>query len=690
MRRRDFINLTALGVSGLAIGSANANHKQTQVVSSGNEEVLDGENQWIVYNDGTFDLITEEIKILSIRPSFDDQSVLSKKVEVVHNGTEKEITYFLQTGEISITLGIQDSYLSLRAKMKNIEKAPHWFYPISSGKVFQVNRFFKQGLGFGGPSATVLLPIAGERNWNIEVQEMTWSYDSYLASALISPNNKSVAIGSMEHHNFLQRSSIYNRNHRYGLVDRFTDVDYQFFEAGFSMECIEIQGEVVLPEIRIYQGNDAFNTLRNLAQAIALHHQVILSKPPAYHYCSWYEFGSSFDENRLDEVLQGLKNIKPSIPLQSVQIDDGYCIHGDWLECNDLWKSGLQKSFEKIRKDGYRAGIWIAPFMVNNTSNLYKKHPDWVVCDFDGKPIIEWNKDGQEWYYLDTSHPDAFEYIRTVFKTMKSWGANYYKTDFLDWGLKDSIKVARYKPGKTSVQYFTDVMKMIRKEIGEESYWLACISPFSPQIGLVDAIRVSNDVGHVWSNGSAGNMLRETFACQYFNNVLYQVDPDVLYLRHFNTELSENQILAVAYWNGILGGIVNTSDRFHLLAPDRLRLWRFLQPTLQKEIANLPFFAEQKQIFVAARYYKEQDAWGVLFLNPTQTKASDTFTMQSLIGSAKTTVFEWSFEKSELKGDMNEISIQLDPTQAKLFYFSANGKAPNKQLCISGLINKDL
>ncbi|MGE5557992.1 MAG: hypothetical protein ACM3WV_05195 [Bacillota bacterium] len=55
---------------------------------------------------------------------------------------------------------------------------------------------------------------------------------------------------------------------------------------------------------------------------------------------------------------------------------------------------------------------------------------------------------------MDTSHPEAFAYLRHVFRTLRKWGAVFYKIDFLDWGFKDSTKVKRHAPGKTSMQYF--------------------------------------------------------------------------------------------------------------------------------------------------------------------------------------------------------------------------------------------
>ena len=46
--------------------------------------------------------------------------------------------------------------------------------------------------------------------------------------------------------------------------------------------------------------------------------------PVSYHWCSWYYYYQNFDELNLTQRLSGLEQIKPSIPIQIIQIDAGY------------------------------------------------------------------------------------------------------------------------------------------------------------------------------------------------------------------------------------------------------------------------------------------------------------------------------------------------------------------------------
>lgn len=125
--------------------------------------------------------------------------------------------------------------------------------------------------------------------------------------------------------------------------------------------------------------------------------------PESYHWCIWYYY-QSFDELNLTQRLSGLKQIKPSIPIQTIQIDAGYFAKpGDWLEPTRRFSHGIKAAFRQIIDAGYRAGVWIGPFMVGNRSRLYREHPDWVVHLPDGTPRAEWKFSGKSrtWGYPD-------------------------------------------------------------------------------------------------------------------------------------------------------------------------------------------------------------------------------------------------------------------------------------------------
>lgn len=643
-----------------------------------------GNPEWKLHDDGSFDLVCGNLSLSNCYPAIDGHSIFAKSVSVKTSKTGGTIKYQMEKGRLILTFGYDEDSAVLGAALEGLNQAPHWIFPVAQAQIRGADRFYKQGIGFAGPSGIMKIKPPVIRRESPTPDE-AWSFDSYLTSGFISPDNVTLAIGAYEHSNYLQRSTFYNRQYRCGLIDRWLDSDTWYYEAGFATENINVPAFVLkLPDLHFLSGLEPFDTFNQLAKNIAKACHARTDKPTSYHWCSWYDTEKNFSIDKLDEFLTGLKSIQPPIPIMAVQIDD-YCTYGDWLGENDQWPKGLKPAFEKIRQAGFRPGIWIGPFMVDSRSKLFKEHPDWVLHDLQGRPYIEWKRENYNVYALDSSHPEAFEYLRTVFKTLRSWGATYYKTDFMDWGLKDSTKFKRATPGKTSVQYFVDVVDMIRREIGDDSFWLGCISPYPPMIGRVDAVRVGNDVGYAWNPGGAGNMFAESLADQYFNNVLWQNDPDVLYVRKYNCQLTEDEIYSIALWNGILGGIVNTSDMFHKVPPDRLKLLRFVQPTKEHQTASLPFWSNPRNVLVAVRSYSERNAWSVLFVNPGEKPVAEKFLISELIKHNKAFCFEWLPGKSKAVGSKSALEIELKPHACALFYLSQGDTPPSTDMAISGI-----
>jgi len=280
---------------------------------------------------------------------------------------------------------------------------------------------------------------------------------------------------------------------------------------------------------------------------------------------------------------------------------------------------------------------------------------------------------------LDTSHPEALAYLRKVFRTFREMGITSFKTDFMDWGLRDSRHVTRHNPGKTSVQYFTEVLDMIKEEIGEESYWLGCIAPYQPMVGYADGMRLSNDVGANWTDATTGNMFRETFAGQFFNNILWQNDPDVLYLRDYASELTPQQKEAIALWDGMLGGTITTSCRLQTVSSDALNLWDFIEPGDTFATAKPFNWDNPGDIFMLSRPNAGKEGVFLLLLNHTENTTSEVINLQEFTSTENLFVFAYENGRSEAMGEKIRLEVPLSPRSAKLFYLSADSTfAPGK------------
>jgi len=79
---------------------------------------------------------------------------------------------------------------------------------------------------------------------------------------------------------------------------------------------------------------------------------------------------------------------------------------GDWYVNQQKFPNGLKPLIDKVHALGMDFGLWVEPEMVNADSDLYRKHPDWIL-NFAGRPHSEQRNQ----MVLDLARPDVRAYI---------------------------------------------------------------------------------------------------------------------------------------------------------------------------------------------------------------------------------------------------------------------------------------
>ncbi|MDN3546977.1 alpha-galactosidase [Mucilaginibacter aquaedulcis] len=101
---------------------------------------------------------------------------------------------------------------------------------------------------------------------------------------------------------------------------------------------------------------------------------------------NWEATGFDFNEAKLAELLKDTKKLGVDLFL----LDDGWFGNkyprnddhaglGDWQENKQKLPNGISSLVKEAQANGVKFGIWIEPEMVNPKSELYTKHPDWVI-----------------------------------------------------------------------------------------------------------------------------------------------------------------------------------------------------------------------------------------------------------------------------------------------------------------------
>ena len=172
-----------------------------------------------------------------------------------------------------------------------------------------------------------------------------------------------------------------------------------------------------------------------------------------------------------------------------VQIDDGYCLLGDWLEADEArFPGGIKALAAEIIARGGTPGVWMAPFVARRSSRLFTEHPEWFLRDQDGNPR---DTDGSgSTYILDFSQEEVCSRWRKTLETIRDeWQINYFKLDFLNTGLMAAVPAV----AMTAPERFGRCFAIIR-EVLPDAYVLGCTAYFTTCTGLVDGMRVGSDI----------------------------------------------------------------------------------------------------------------------------------------------------------------------------------------------------
>lgn len=105
--------------------------------------------------------------------------------------------------------------------------------------------------------------------------------------------------------------------------------------------------------------------------------------------------------------------------------DNDYAGLGDWVENPKKLPQGMKGLAKKINAMGLEFGFWIEPEMVNADSNLFRRHPEWVLNAPGRKPSL-----GRHQMVLDFSRDDVVDYIyNMLFKVIDGAPISYIKWD---------------------------------------------------------------------------------------------------------------------------------------------------------------------------------------------------------------------------------------------------------------------
>ncbi len=149
---------------------------------------------------------------------------------------------------------------------------------------------------------------------------------------------------------------------------------------------------------------------------------------------SWEGVYFDINEKGMDQMMADIASMGGELFV----MDDGWfgdkykrttdnCALGDWVVDKNKLPHGIDGLLASAKKHGIKFGIWIEPEMTNTKSELYEKHPDWIIKPSNREPVL--GRGGTQ-LVLDLSNPKVQDF---VFGVVDGLMTKYPAIDYIKW-----------------------------------------------------------------------------------------------------------------------------------------------------------------------------------------------------------------------------------------------------------------
>jgi alpha-galactosidase len=173
---------------------------------------------------------------------------------------------------------------------------------------------------------------------------------------------------------------------------------------------------------------------------------------------NWESTYFDFNEDKLASILKDAKELGVDLFL----LDDGWFGNkyprnddrqglGDWEVNKAKLPHGIAFLTRTAKEDGVKFGIWVEPEMVNPKSELYEKHPDWVVKQPQRPEYYMRNQ-----LVLDLSNPKVQEYVFSIVDNLFTKNPDLA---YIKWDCNSMIYNAYSANEKYQGNFYTDYVR---------------------------------------------------------------------------------------------------------------------------------------------------------------------------------------------------------------------------------------
>ena len=136
---------------------------------------------------------------------------------------------------------------------------------------------------------------------------------------------------------------------------------------------------------------------------------------------------------------------------------------GDWEVCKEKLPDGIEGLLKSAKKYGIKFGLWIEPEMANTKSELFEKHPDWIL-HIKNRPLSTGR--GKTQVVLDLTNPEVQDFVfGVVDNLMTKYPEIYYmkwddNSSLMDYG---SPYLPQEKQSHLYIEYHRGLHKVLKR-----------------------------------------------------------------------------------------------------------------------------------------------------------------------------------------------------------------------------------
>lgn len=221
--------------------------------------------------------------------------------------------------------------------------------------------------------------------------------------------------------------------------------DYHHFYAGInednSIYSLKKNELFRTPELALtYSDEGLSGTSRNFHRWARLHKLANGTKLRKILLNSWEGVYFGINEERMNQMMTDIASMGGELFV----MDDGWfgdkyprrtdkTSLGDWVVDKRKLPSGIEGLIDAAHQRGIKFGIWIEPEMANTRSELYEKHPDWVLKAPERELVL--GRGGTQ-VVLDLTNPEVQDFI---FHIVDNLMAKHPDINYIKWDANMSI-----------------------------------------------------------------------------------------------------------------------------------------------------------------------------------------------------------------------------------------------------------